>query len=340
MELTDGKILVLAYAGSHLFGTNTPNSDIDYKGIYIPTQKDLLLQQAKATISSKRDKAHGEKNTKDDTDIELFSIQKFFHMLYEGQTVALELLWTPDELIVEQDPMWENIRFVGRNYLMHKKVTSFVGYCKTQADKYGVKGSRMAAVKEAINELNRLVTECPVNYTDKLNTVWSTLKDSLGDLEHIEFGTQETAHGTIPYMQICERKYQDNQSVVYTLNALQNVYDSYGARARQAETNEGVDFKALSHAYRVCCQAIELLSTGKMTLPLKKEDLEIVRNVKLGLIPFLEFQPMLEDKLAEVLKWEALSALPAEFDKEKWCETFLLKIYETHFSKNNLHFKN
>lgn len=36
------KVLVKCVAGSHLFGTNTENSDKDYKGVYIPDADSIL----------------------------------------------------------------------------------------------------------------------------------------------------------------------------------------------------------------------------------------------------------------------------------------------------------
>lgn len=327
------KILVKAQAGSHLFGTNTPNSDMDYKGIYIPYKRDILLNKVQPSISIKRDKEHGEKNTKDDVDVEFYSFQKFMNMLYEGQTVALELLWTPNDKIIEAHPSWFEIQKILKEHCLHKKVTSFVGYCKTQADKYGVKGSRMAAVNTAHDLLRTIWSKA--GRDAKLNSIWDELKKGLKDVEHIEFGSQETRNGTIPYIEICGRKYQDNQGIEYTINALLCVYNSYGARAQQAERNEGIDWKALSHAYRVCCQAIEILRDHKLTLPLKEEDLKIVRDVKLGLIPFKEFQPMLETKLEEVLKWEKESTLRENFDYKLFCEDIVMSLYEGFISKKN-----
>ena len=74
------KILMKAVAGSHLFGTNTPESDMDYKGIYIPSKKDFLLSKVESTLNIKRDKEVGAKNTKHDVDVELFTLQKFIQM--------------------------------------------------------------------------------------------------------------------------------------------------------------------------------------------------------------------------------------------------------------------
>lgn len=36
--------------GSHLYGLNTPTSDVDYKGIFMPTLEELLLNSFPKTI--------------------------------------------------------------------------------------------------------------------------------------------------------------------------------------------------------------------------------------------------------------------------------------------------
>ena len=40
-----GKLLLLTKSGSQLYGTNTPNSDTDYKGVYLPSKESLILQK-------------------------------------------------------------------------------------------------------------------------------------------------------------------------------------------------------------------------------------------------------------------------------------------------------
>jgi predicted nucleotidyltransferase len=49
--------------GAHLYGTETPDSDLDLKGVYLPAPRDILLQRVKSSISSSPAKARGEKNT-------------------------------------------------------------------------------------------------------------------------------------------------------------------------------------------------------------------------------------------------------------------------------------
>ena len=57
------KVLYVTLDGFKLFGTDSIDSDTDYKGIFIPNKRDILL---KRDIVSK--------NKKDDVDLQLYSI--------------------------------------------------------------------------------------------------------------------------------------------------------------------------------------------------------------------------------------------------------------------------
>lgn len=313
-------IIVKAVAGSHLFGTNTEKSDRDFKGVYIPSQEDILLGKVRPSVSIKTNNT-GNKNTAEDVDVEYYSLQKFMKMLYEGQTVAIELLWTPNNLILETSTFWEELQRC-RGLLMHKQVTAFTAYCKTQADKYGVKGSRMGAVKKVIEFLN----DCPQDA--QVFRVMESMKEKLSAVEHVKFYTVDTEKGSASFIEVCNRNFQDTTRVGYILHSLVKIYDNYGHRARQAETNEGVDFKALSHAYRVCCQAEEILLDGKLTLPLKPDDRNMVRMIKEKELPFTYVRDLLEAKLELVAQAQTESKLPDHFDYDSWCKEYVMGVYK------------
>jgi hypothetical protein len=131
------------------------------------------------------------------------------------------------------------------------------------------------------------------------------------------------------------------------LTALEKVHDNYGARAKQAANNEGIDWKAISHAYRVGKQAYELLETGKITLPMQEPErsyaLALKQNDKNLTITFDEVRPELEalaDNLKEAVK---RSSLPEKVDEEKWIEFVklcyaenILYEYEDDFKVKNV----
>src|SRR5205823_573622 len=72
--------------------------------------------------------------------------QYFFKLLSEGQSVALELLFAPPSAIITKHIHWHYI-IANREKLICKKVNGFMQYCMKQAKKYGIKGSRVAAIR-------------------------------------------------------------------------------------------------------------------------------------------------------------------------------------------------
>ncbi len=76
--------------GSHVYGCNTPTSDTDYKGVFIPPMRDVLLgKQPKTSVVKSTGQSHT-KNTNEDVDDEMFTLQGFLRMVAEGQVVALD----------------------------------------------------------------------------------------------------------------------------------------------------------------------------------------------------------------------------------------------------------
>jgi len=67
---------------------------------------------------------------------------------------------------------------------------------------------------------------------------------------------------------VCGKKMPFTSSIKSAREIAQRLVNDYGQRALQAERSEGIDWKALSHAVRVGREALELLHTGKITLPL------------------------------------------------------------------------
>lgn len=59
--------------GSHLYGTNTEKSDTDYKGIFLPSIEDYLLQKVQKTITQNTGDGKS-KNSNTDIDDQLFSL--------------------------------------------------------------------------------------------------------------------------------------------------------------------------------------------------------------------------------------------------------------------------
>jgi hypothetical protein len=88
--------------------------------------------------------------------------------------------------------------------------------------------------------------------------------------------------------------------------------EQYGKRALEAERNEGIDWKALSHAVRVGREALELFETGQIVFPLVCAPR--LRQIKCGEISYREVATEIEALLEEIELVAGRSTLPAEPD--------------------------
>lgn len=307
----DIKTIVRLRFGSHLYGTATPDSDLDIKAVYLPTARNILLQRVKPAITNNRDKARGEKNTADDTDFEAYSPAKFLDLLADGQTVALDMLFAPASALLEPpDPLWHDIQALAPR-LFSKKSTAFVSYCRQQARKYGVKGERLGAVRLALDSLTRI--ESVYGSNEKLATATAelhTLAQGHPLLAIIQLPNPNG--GSATYLDIAGKKAIFSASIKSARDMVQNLYDDFGARTQAAEANQGVDWKAMSHAVRIAAQAVEFLQTGSITFP--RPHAAHLLAIKCGHLSYAVVSAEIEDLLTQVEAAAAASHLPDDID--------------------------
>lgn len=308
--------------GSHLYGTATPASDTDIKAVFIPSARDILLQRVKGTIVSKREKAEGERNVAGDIDEEAFSLQRYLQLLSEGQTVALDMLFAPEwAWIGKADRLWHEIR-LQRWRLTSRRAAAFVGYCRTQANRYGVRGSRVAAGRRALEFLRDAIAAH--GEKARLSETGAQAK-ALACLEHIAFIPRDTSDPrSVDFLEVCGRKLAFTASLRSACETVQRLVDEYGHRALAAERNEGIDWKALSHAVRVGSQALELLETGHITFPLPNA--AHVLAIKRGDLPFRQVGAEIEDLMDRVTAAEQTSGLPEKPDLD-WIDAFVAEAH-------------
>lgn len=316
--------------GSHLYGTSTPASDVDYKSVFIPSARDIILQRVKGTVTTHRQKAIGEKNYAGEVDIESHSLQRFLQLAADGQTVALDVLFSPDWAMVEPcADEWREI-MAHRHRLLTKKSASFVGYVRTQSNKYGIKGSRVAAARGALELLTAAIevhgTTAKLEVVDGLVTSFVKSHEFTTLMPIENTGTKTI----VMHWEVCGRKMPYAASIKNAWGIMKAMVDEYGKRALMAETQQGVDWKALSHAVRIGTQALELLETGNITFPLPNA--QHVIDIKTGKLLYRDVADEIEDFLVRVELAAGKSKLQNDPDHE-WIDKFVERVYRAEISK-------
>lgn len=115
--------------GSYLYGTNTPESDVDFKTIYVPSVRDILLQNGVGMTARTTKTDMLVKNTSDDVDDHQISIHKFMQLLKKGDMTAIELLFVPPNQQLLRSSQWEEVR-KHRHSFISRNIPGFMGFLR------------------------------------------------------------------------------------------------------------------------------------------------------------------------------------------------------------------
>lgn len=310
--------LVRCRFGSHLYGTATETSDEDVRGVFVPDGRSLILGHTERGHRNEIATTPEGKIVPGTLDYESWSIAYFLKLLCEGNTPAIDMIFAPEwSWIGEADPAWRELVREAPSRLVTKNAAAFVGYCRAQANKYGIKGSRVATAREAL----ALVSDKP--RAAKLSEIAGEVEFFV--LHHPEHSAivpiDQISREPIKHWEVCNRKLSFTASVGVAHDVLGRMVREYGQRALAAEKAVGIDWKALYHAARVGAEAVELLTTGGVVFP--RPDREHLLAIKRGRLPYPEVANEIEGLLESVEALSKTSALRAVPDYA-WAEEFVI----------------
>lgn len=286
--------------GSTVYGTRTKASDTDIKEVFLPSARDILLQKAPTALVS----------STAELDVDRFSLQFFVGLVMQGQTLALEMLFVAPALYLEPpDAVWLQLQ-AQRARLLSRKSSAFVKYCRAQASKYGVKGTRLAAARGVVELLSKLPPQT------KLAEHFGVLSSFVNATQHCSLDAEQ--------LEVCGRKAQLGITVKHAVSLYEKVLQGYGERSKAAADNVGVDWKALMHAVRIAGEADEFLRTGHITLP--RVEAPFLLKIRAGELPYEEVTELLDHRLETVEALVAQSPLP-ETPDEAFAEEFIVRAH-------------
>lgn len=270
--------------GSRLYGTHTTESDYDYKIVYMPDMKTLVLNK-KDIMKSVRENDEELK-----IECEYMSLHKFIKLAIEGQILAFDMLWAPPNYqhdAVTRGDLWEQI-IENRKDFITKHLFTFVQYAYKQAKKYGIKGSRIDVMKRCIDYIEKQNSNTYIHSHIKFFELLAQETDLVKIIktDHNEF------------VEVCGKKFICNTKLKQILSSLIPYYNKFGKRAIDAHENKGVDFKAISHAFRAVRQINELLEFENIVFPLK--DAKFLTDVKCKKYDYNLLEDKLIDEIDEV----------------------------------------
>jgi len=119
-KLSGKKLLFLAVSGSHVWGLERPDSDIDFRGVYQePTINLLQLDKGSDTVEM----------SVDNYDLQLYEVEKFFRMLCNHNGNMVNLMFLPIVYVDNNNINWVEL---GTKFLTKKLRYYYRGYAESQ----------------------------------------------------------------------------------------------------------------------------------------------------------------------------------------------------------------
>ena len=249
--------------GSHLYGCSVPTSDKDYKGVFTYSLDELIRR--------KPDNLQW-KDTDLNEEHEMYYIQRFANLLASGQTVAYSMLFAPDDMVMETSAAWTFLR-MNQDKVVSRMLKPFVGYARSQAQKYSLKGEKLRTLEDTIAFLTPRLDIPPKEYWDQLILAFQ-------DRQGIRFWSDQSGDTLTRMVEICGKSFGETTDSKLWLEPLNKLRGTYGSRSLEAKEQNGMDLKALYHAVRICSEMNEILRDGVITYP--RPEAELLMDIRLG----------------------------------------------------------
>lgn len=130
-------IIFKARVGSHAYGTNIEGSDEDFKGIYIQSPEDVLEKGYQEQVTVGKDECY-------------YEIRRFVELCCTGNPTMLELLFMPEDCIIEKHPVYDLLLQKKDLFLTKSCKYSFGGYAFAQIKKASGLNKKMNWEKETM----------------------------------------------------------------------------------------------------------------------------------------------------------------------------------------------
>jgi len=287
-------LIMACLAGSHLYGLNRDDSDIDIRGICFSTIESLLgltgFEQYQLGKAESRFYSQEEFGIESE-DVTIYSLPKFFKLCLDANPNIIELLFVPQNAILFSAPSWEQIIANRELFLSTKVIHTFAGYAYQQLSK--------------IKNHKRWLGNAP----DKPNPVEYGLSPKLGG----------------GWKWIDKDKYDAYCGRTKEWEAYESWRNNRNPERAKLEERYGFDSKHALHLYRLFFEGEELLRTGRITLPLELEIQKKLLSIFHGEISYdeiLSFGEQMKDKLYAL---EETSPIPKRPNRKE-AEILLIKL--------------
>lgn len=338
------RVIFLTKHGSHAYGTNTPESDEDFRGVCIPPQSYFIGFIHKF-----------EQIVKKEPDAQIFDIRKFFSLAFQNNPNILEVLFTDEADHLHVTPAGRELLDHREEFVSKAAKQRFLGYARQQAHR--IKTHRRwlfdppkapptraecglpekPPIKEQdkdviFSQIRKKVDEWNLDFEPFSDVQKIYLNDKLSDIlseMHLTSDARWAAAARTLGLQesfikllIDEKSFDSRQE---DWNNFQEWKKKRNPARAALEAKFGYDTKHGGHLVRLLRMGKEIVADGKVIV--KRPDFKELLEIRNGLWTYeqlIEYAEKLEVEINLLYQTSKVRAMPDHIKINRLCERLVL----------------
>ncbi|BAZ79800.1 nucleotidyltransferase domain-containing protein [Sphaerospermopsis kisseleviana CS-549] len=340
------RTIFIGLAGSHGYGLNRPDSDYDYRGVFIAPKRYYLGFDSIEQKDSGWDEPGIFPFIDSNQDTVIYELRKVLHLLAGANPNVLELLWLPTYPILTD---------VGQHLINHRKIFlskkvkhTYSGYAFAQIKKmethrkwllnppgkkpipsdFGIEDEAPLSKDElnAFLEYLYLLIRGKIEFLEESEQLYKLLTadiDFKGILKQYALNdetlayTQNLTHGRKDFIRLLQKS-QSYQIALREWKAYISWQQNRNPARAEMERNSGYDLKHGMHCIRLLRSGLEILQRGEVIVDRRiAGDVDDLKAILRGEYTYEELMKMAEDLVAQMDIFYQQSTLPHKPDLEQ-----------------------
>lgn len=276
-------VILLTLGGSHAYGTNNENSDLDIRGCALNSKMQILTNQ------------NFEQFVNEETDTTIYAFNKLISLLSNTNPNTIEMLGNKPEHYFYVSPIGQELIDNAHLFLSKKAIYSFGGYANQQLRRLENKSNRLVSQSEQeqyiLNTINHAMYDIKTAYQDFTDE----------DIKlYIDKAVQE-GYDTEIFMDVNLKHYplRDYKSVWSEMQSIVKSYSKIGKRNEKAIEHNKLG-KHMMHLIRLYMMCLDILEKEKI-VTYRENEHDLLMDIRNGKYldsnkqPIAEFYEMVDE---------------------------------------------
>ena len=256
--------ILLAIGGSHAYGMDTENSDVDIRGIALNKKEEILLSKDYEQVVDVN------------TDTTIYSFNKMIGLLTENNPNTIEILGCKPEHYLYVSDIGKELLDSRKMFLSKLCIPKFMGYANGQIRRMENKSSRLVSKEEQEKNILKSIDNAKYEFKSR----YFEHKEDEIDL-YVDKSSSESLDSEV-FMDITLRHYplRDWVNMWNDMKSIVRSYDKLGKRNEKAITHDKLG-KHMAHLIRLYIMGVDILEKEEI-ITYREDEHDLLMSIRNG----------------------------------------------------------